>query len=264
MWNLAGQRGCRLRFGVVICLGEFVIDLLQEPILTPSLSHSRPDERPLSPKFRAIQSESHDAFRERSSNVGSCGSDHLKFAEVPHDDFARAIVPFREGSLEQEVVERVVLNMNREAHYLGVFAWPFRHRPRDEDPADFQAEVVVEIPGPVFLNGESGSRGSGPRLRFGDGWGAHADDREGPHVCALLDSSYCSSPRLPKILSSELPSPVPPRDWLRVVHPLLLGNRGALGGRSLLCPSAGRDEELDPDAIRVLDVRPAMDRVFHL
>src|SRR2546428_636271 len=84
------------------------------------------------------------------------------------------------------------------------------------------------VPVPLFLNGESGSRGSGPRIRFGDGWGAHADDREGPHVCALLDSSYCSSPRLPKILSSELPSPVPPRDWLRVVHPLLLGNRGAL------------------------------------
>src|SRR5437667_4521342 len=28
-WNLAGQRGCRLGFGVVICFSEFVIDLLQ-------------------------------------------------------------------------------------------------------------------------------------------------------------------------------------------------------------------------------------------
>src|SRR2546422_5594995 len=98
MWNLAGQRGCRLRFGVVICLDEFVINLLQEPILTPTLSHSGPDECPLSPKFRAIQNETHDALSERSGSVGSCRSDHLKFAEIPHDDFARAIVPFGEGS----------------------------------------------------------------------------------------------------------------------------------------------------------------------
>src|SRR3989475_3665575 len=264
MWNLAGQRGCRLRFGVVICLGEFVIDLLQEPILTPSLSHSGPDECPLSPKFRAMQSESHDALRERSDCVASCGSDHVKFAEVPHDDFARAIVPFGEGSLEQEVVERVVLNMNREALYLGVFAWPFRDRPRQEGPADFQPEVIVEIPGPVFLDSESGSRGSGPRIRFRDGWGAHADDGEGPSRLCLTRFFVLQQPSPAQDPFTVIPSPVSPCDWLRVAHLLLLGSRGAVGGRSLLCPSAGRDEELDPDAIRVLDVRPAMDRVFHL
>src|SRR3989454_2003547 len=185
MWNLAGQRGCRLRFGVVICLGEFVIDLLQEPILTPSLSHSGLDDCPLPPKFRAMQSESHDALRERSGSVGSRGPAHVNFAEVPQDDFARAMVPFGEGSLEQEVVEGVVLNMNREALHLGIFAWPFRDRPRDEGPADFQPEVIMEIPGPVFLDSESGSQGSGPRIRFGDGWGAHADDREGPSRLCL-------------------------------------------------------------------------------
>jgi len=39
-WNLAGQRGCRLRFRVVPFFGEFVLSLLQEPILTRSVSHS--------------------------------------------------------------------------------------------------------------------------------------------------------------------------------------------------------------------------------
>ena len=39
-WNLAGQRGCRLRFRVVPFFGEFVLNLPQEPILTRSVSHS--------------------------------------------------------------------------------------------------------------------------------------------------------------------------------------------------------------------------------
>src|SRR5436853_996794 len=179
-WNLAGQRGCRLGFGVVICFSEFVIDLLQAPILTLYVSHSGLHDRPLSPKFRAIQGESHDAVVERGRCVGSLGSDHLKFAEVPYDDFARAVFTFREGFLEQKVVKRVVFHVDREAPHTRIFARPLRHGPRYEDRANFQPEVIVEIPGPVLLDRESGTRSSGPRIRFGDDGRGHADGPDGP------------------------------------------------------------------------------------
>src|SRR5438034_629110 len=68
-------------------------------------------------------------FAERRRGVLSGRSDHLKFAVVPHDDFPRAIIAFREGSLEQKVVERVVLHMDREALHRRIFTWPLRDRP---------------------------------------------------------------------------------------------------------------------------------------
>src|SRR5438445_12443965 len=142
-WNLPGQRGCRLRFGVVPFFGEFVLDLLQEPILTRSVSHSAFYDRPFSPKFRAIQGESHDAVAERGRRVGSFRSDHRILAEVPYDDFARPVLTFRKGFLEQKVGERVVRHMDGEALYLRIFAWPLRHRPGDEGRPNFQSEVIV-------------------------------------------------------------------------------------------------------------------------
>src|SRR5437879_3491663 len=166
-WNLAGQRGSRLGFRVVICLREFVVHLLQEPVFTNSLSHFGFQDGPLTPKLRAVQSESHEAVSERRRRVDSCRSNRLKFAVVPHDDFARAIFAFRKSFLEQKIVERVVLNMNRETFYLGIFAWPLRNRPRDQSRANFQSEVVVETPTPVLLDHESEQWSSGPRSRFG-------------------------------------------------------------------------------------------------
>src|SRR2546422_641047 len=167
LWTLAGHRGCRLGFRFVICLREFVVHLLQEPILTSSLSHFGFQDGPLTPKLRAVQSESHEAVSERRRRVDSCRSDHLKFAVVPHDDFARAIFAFRKSFLEQKIVERVVLNMNREALYLGIFAWPLRNCPRDQSRSNFQSEVVVETPSPALLDHESAPWSSAPRGPFG-------------------------------------------------------------------------------------------------
>src|SRR5437667_2167460 len=192
-WNLAGQRGCRLGFRIVTCLSEFVLRLLQEPILTSSLSHSGFQECPLPAKFRAIQGESHDAVAERHRGVGSFRSDHLKFAEIPYDDFARTIIAFRQASLKQQVVERMVLNMDREALHIRIFVWPLRHRPRDECRANFQPEVIVETPGPVLLDDESRSRGPGSRRELGAGAGRHGDDPEEHSGLCLLDPLYCSA-----------------------------------------------------------------------
>ncbi len=48
-WNSAGQGGCRLGFRVVVRYGEFVIDFLQQPILTATPSHFGSEDYPLSP-----------------------------------------------------------------------------------------------------------------------------------------------------------------------------------------------------------------------
>src|SRR5438034_9048751 len=174
-------------------MSEFVRNLLQEPILTISVSHFGPYDYPLSLKFRAMQGESHDAVAERYRSVGSFRSDHLKFAEVPYDDFARTIIAFRQASLEQKVVERMVLNMDREALHIRVFVWPLRHRPRDECRANFQPEVIVETPGPVLLDDESRSRGPGSRSKLGGGAGGHGDDAEEHSGFFLLEPLYCSA-----------------------------------------------------------------------
>lgn len=179
LWNLTGQGGFRLGFRVIVGFSEFVTNLLQEPVLSPSLSHSGSYECPLSPKFPAKQGDSYDAIYERDGRVGSRRSDHLIFAKVPHDDFARAIFSVRQGSLEQKVVDRVVRNMDREAPYVGIFTWALRHRPRDEDGANFQSEVIVEAPSPMFLDPESVSRALGPRSRFGYDWRGHVDNPVG-------------------------------------------------------------------------------------
>src|SRR2546422_11427377 len=193
LWTLAGHRGCRLGFRFVICLREFVVHLLQEPILTSSLSNFGCQDGPLTPKLRAVQSESHEAVSERRRRVDSCRSDHVKFAVVPDDDFARAIFAVRECFLEQKIVERVVLNMNRETFYLGIFAWPLRNRPRDQSRANFQSEVVVETPTPVLLDHESEPWSSGPRSPFGDDCLGHGDGPDGAlRFLRLLDSFHCN------------------------------------------------------------------------
>jgi len=122
-----------------------------------------------------MQDESYDAVSERHGCVVSDGRDHLIFAEVPNDDFARAIVTFGEGSLEEKVVDRVVIDTDREALYLRIFAGPLRHRPRDKNGSNFQSEVIVEASSLVFLDPESESRGPGRRCRVGYDWGDHAD-----------------------------------------------------------------------------------------
>src|SRR5436309_14002696 len=87
----------------------------------------------------------------------------------------------------------MVLNMDREALHIRIFAWPLRHRPRDECRANFQPEVIVETPGPVLLDDESRSRGPGSRSRFGDDCGRHADGPGGPQVPSLLDPLHGSA-----------------------------------------------------------------------
>src|SRR2546425_10240853 len=116
----------------------------------------------------------------RSATAASipAGPTISKSPVVPHDDFPRAVFTFRESFLEQKVIERVVLNMNREMLYLGIFAWSLRNRPRDQSRANFQSEVIVEASSPVFLDHESESRRSGLRSA-GDGCVVHDDGPEG-------------------------------------------------------------------------------------
>src|SRR5919201_2033320 len=167
LWNLAGERGLRLAFRVIVGLGEFVADLLEEPILAIPASHPRSEDGPFSSKLLAVEDEMDHAVLERRGRVGSRGSDHLIFAIVPHDDFARPVLRIGQGSLEQEIIERMVRYVDGEAPDRGILAGPLRHRPRNEDLTDLQPKVVVEAPRPVLLDPESVSRGFDVRIGFG-------------------------------------------------------------------------------------------------
>src|SRR6266705_196951 len=94
--NLAGQRRCGLGFRVVIFLGEFVLRLLQEPILTFASVHFGLDDDPLSPKFLAIQSESHESFALLYGGIIRLRSTLFPFAALPLVNFARVVLAFGE------------------------------------------------------------------------------------------------------------------------------------------------------------------------
>src|SRR4029077_19881275 len=73
---------------------------------------------------------------------------------VPDLDGARAVVPLRNLPLEASVLERVILDVNREMLLAGLERNALRHRPGREHAVAFEPEVVVQPPGIVTLNDE--------------------------------------------------------------------------------------------------------------
>src|SRR5512133_1968463 len=71
----------------------------------------------------------------------------LPGAGVPHDDVAAAVLPGRDDALEVDVLDGVVLDLERRAPDGGVERRPLGHGPADQHVADLEAEVVVEAPG---------------------------------------------------------------------------------------------------------------------
>src|SRR5205823_11161608 len=112
--------------------------------------------------------------REVQAPVGDLGHRVVTFGErpdapVPHHDVAGAVLTGRDDTLEVVVVERVVLDVHREASDVRVERRSFGDRPADEDAIGFQAGVVVEVAGAGALYGEppaltgGGGGARGPR-----------------------------------------------------------------------------------------------------
>src|SRR6476620_2534244 len=75
-------------------------------------------------------------------------------AAVPDLDRARAVVPFRDLALEAPVLERMVLDVDREVLLTRLERDALRHRPRGKNTVALEAEVVVQSPGVVPLHDE--------------------------------------------------------------------------------------------------------------
>ncbi len=85
-------------------------------------------------------------------------------AAVPDPDLAGTVVACRDLALEVDVLERVVLHVDRLAVALRVVGDAVRHRPRRQRPVVLQSQVPVQPPGVVFVDDEPLSLG-GRRCR---------------------------------------------------------------------------------------------------
>ncbi len=73
-------------------------------------------------------------------------------ARIPDDHLARAVLAFRDHSLERCVIERMVLHHHSQPLVTRVQRGPFRHRPRLQHAIDFEAVVIVQASSGVLLN----------------------------------------------------------------------------------------------------------------
>ena len=129
-----------------------------EPVLLVA-GEVRRHERPRSLETLAVQPHGEAAV--------ALLLEELVRAAVPDLDRARAVVPLRDLALEAPVLERMVLDVDREVLLAGLERDAFRHRPRGEDAVALEPEVVVQPPRVVPLNDEDRRPASGGAVAFG-------------------------------------------------------------------------------------------------
>ena len=88
-------------------------------------------------------------------------------AAVPRDHRAGAVVAVRDDRFEVHVLERVVLDLDREALVIGVHRRRLRDRPRAQHAVDLDAEVPVHAGGVVLVHDEQlGAAAGAPPPRW--------------------------------------------------------------------------------------------------
>jgi hypothetical protein len=75
-------------------------------------------------------------------------------AVIPDDDLTGAVLTLGNGPLELPVVERVILDVDREVIGLGVHRQALGQRPRHEHAVAFESKVPVQRSGVVLLDDE--------------------------------------------------------------------------------------------------------------
>src|SRR5436190_2178518 len=119
---LFDQRSLAPRLGNVVAL------LDQEPVLVPLLRRlaAHPYKRPMAMQFFPIEPEF-----ERALAVGRLGIGDFRGPDtaVPQQDGAAAILALRDDALEAAIIERMVLDMDREPLFARIEARPLRDRP---------------------------------------------------------------------------------------------------------------------------------------
>jgi hypothetical protein len=104
------------------------------------------DERPYALCARPVEPEREAAVRFLL--------EQLVRPVIPDLDAARAVLALRDLARERRVVERVVLDVDREMAFAGAHRQPLRHRPARERAVPLEPQVVVEPPGVVALDDE--------------------------------------------------------------------------------------------------------------
>src|SRR2546421_10992450 len=71
---------------------------------------------------------------------------------VPNNDFAGAVISFRNRSLEGSIFKRMIFDLDGQPFVAGVEGRPFRHRPRFQYTTELEAQIIVKPPGRMFLD----------------------------------------------------------------------------------------------------------------
>ena len=128
-------------------LGEFVAVLDQEPVgaLAAVAVALHPHQHPAAVQLVAMQREFQVALLEAA--IGIIG---FPGAAIPQHDGAAAILVVRDGAFEIAVVQRVILDLDREPLVVRIERGSSRHRPGFEDAVELQPQIVMQ-PGRVML-----------------------------------------------------------------------------------------------------------------
>ena len=149
----------RLRVLLRIPTGHRVLVVLvdEEPLLlAPPLPLRRPHEHEAPGELLAVDVEVQIALRDGLGRIDPGRG--TPPPTVPDDDVAAAVLAGRDHAFEVGVLDRVVLDLDREPADARVERRPLGHGPADEHAVELQAEVVVEAAGPMALDHEPPAR----------------------------------------------------------------------------------------------------------
>jgi hypothetical protein len=76
-------------------------------------------------------------------------------AAIPELYGPTAVLALGDGPFEVAIVERMVLDLDRQPSVVGIERGPARHRPGLEHPVQLQAQVVVQPGGGMLLDDEA-------------------------------------------------------------------------------------------------------------
>ena len=146
-----------------------VFALDEEPVLVlvaRFLMH--PDEMPPAVELLPMKLELEMSLGEALVRI----ADRRPCAAIPHKHRAAAVFALGDRAFERAVVERMVLDFDREPLLAGDEARAARHRPALQHAVELQPKIVMEPPRVVLLHDEAvaapGLRGDlRPRLRGG-------------------------------------------------------------------------------------------------
>ena len=132
-----------------------VMVLDQQPIgaLATVAVVTHPNEHEASVQPLAVQHELEVALLHRLFR--RLAALRLPVAPIPEHDRAATILALRDRAFEITIVERVVLDLDREPLVARIERRPLGYRPGFEHAVEFEAEIVMEPGGIVLLDDET-------------------------------------------------------------------------------------------------------------